>query len=150
MAEAYAIVRRLAGEGDPEAMFALADMFWRGAGVEQNVALGREIFRRAAAAGHPMALLASWDELVHGAEVWLVVTFFPGLVWALVHRYRLGDESLGRLLVAALAYPAFLLLGLVATFRAIARQATGRQAWAKTERLAEEPLSSPLQHALAA
>jgi cellulose synthase/poly-beta-1,6-N-acetylglucosamine synthase-like glycosyltransferase len=85
------------------------------------------------AAGHPMALLASWDELVHGAEV-----------WALVHRYRLGDESLGRLLVAALAYPAFLLLGLVATFRAIARQATGRQAWAKTERLAEDPITTAL------
>jgi 1,2-diacylglycerol 3-beta-glucosyltransferase len=58
-----------------------------------------------------------------------------------VHRFHLGDENLRRLLVAALAYPLFLLLGLVATYRAIARQATGRQAWAKTERLAEEPIA---------
>ena len=66
VAEAYAIVRRLAGAGDPEAMFALADMFWRGAGVEQNVALGREIFRRAAAAGHPMATRAYTNLLANG------------------------------------------------------------------------------------
>ena len=93
--------------------------------------------------GHPLGLLQSWAELTRGAGVWLGVTYFPGLVWALVHRYRLGDETLRRLLVAALAYPAFLLLGLVATYRALGRQATGRQAWAKTERLAEEPIPAP-------
>jgi hypothetical protein len=68
------------------------------------------------------------------------VTCFPGFVWALVHRHRLGDSDVARLLTAALAYPAFLLLGLVATYRAIFRQASGRQTWAKTERLMEEPL----------
>jgi 1,2-diacylglycerol 3-beta-glucosyltransferase len=98
----------------------------------------------ALAVGHPMSYLPSWGDLADNAGVWLAVTFFPGLVWALVHRYRLRDESLQRLLVAALAYPAFLLLGLVATYRAIARQATGRQAWAKTERLAEAPITTAL------
>jgi 1,2-diacylglycerol 3-beta-glucosyltransferase len=95
------------------------------------------------AAGHPIPLLADRQALLEGAGVWLVVTWFPGFVWALVHRYRLRDETLRRLFVAALVYPAFLLLGLVATYRAIGRQATGRQAWAKTERLAEEPLPAP-------
>ena len=95
------------------------------------------------ALGHPIPFLRSWQELAGGAGTWLAVTFFPGLVWALVHRYRLGDERLRRLLVAALAYPAFLLLGLVATYRALARQAAGRQAWAKTDRLAEEPIAAP-------
>jgi 1,2-diacylglycerol 3-beta-glucosyltransferase len=93
--------------------------------------------------GHPTAFLHSWAEVARTGGLGLGVTFFPGFVWALVHRYRLRDESLRRLLVAALAYPAFLLLGLVATYRAIARQATGRQAWAKTERLAEEPIPAP-------
>ncbi|MBL7262295.1 glycosyltransferase [Paractinoplanes lichenicola] len=87
--------------------------------------------------GHPIPYLPNWSELGLGGGVWLVVTWFPGFVWALLHRFRLRDETLPRLLVAALAYPAFLLLGLVATYRAIARQATGRQSWAKTERLAE-------------
>ncbi|WP_249998950.1 glycosyltransferase [Actinoplanes sp. M2I2] len=91
-------------------------------------------------AGHPISVFSSWSELADSAAVWLGVTWFPGFVWALVHRYRLRDETLPRLLLAALAYPAFLLLGLVATYRAIGRQATGRQAWAKTERLAEAPL----------
>lgn len=100
-------------------------------------------------AGHPMPYLASWDAMAESGEVWAAVTIFPGVVWALVHRHRLGDETLPRLLVAALAYPAFLLLGLVATYRAIVRQARGQQAWAKTERLIE-PLQHPLEVALAA
>jgi 1,2-diacylglycerol 3-beta-glucosyltransferase len=101
-------------------------------------------------AGHPMPYLASWDAMAESGEVWAAITIFPGVVWALVHRHRLGDETLPRLLVAALAYPAFLVLGLVATYRAIVRQAQGKQAWAKTERLTEEPLQHPLEVALAA
>ncbi|GAB2600282.1 N-acetyl-glucosamine transferase [Paractinoplanes abujensis] len=97
----------------------------------------------ALAVGHPLSLIGSWLVLGQSAAVWLIVTWFPGFVWALLHRFRLRDETLPRLLVAALAYPAFLLLGLVATYRAIARQATGRQAWAKTERLAEEEIPTP-------
>jgi hypothetical protein len=42
-----------------------------------------------------------------------------------------------------LAYPAFLFLGLVSTWRAIGRQVTRRGAWAKSERLAEEPIPAP-------
>ncbi|MBU2663902.1 glycosyltransferase [Actinoplanes bogorensis] len=95
------------------------------------------------ALGHPFPFLPRWHDLLASAGVWLGVTWFPGFVWALVHRYRLRDETVRRLFIAALAYPAFLLLGLVATYRAIARQATGRQAWAKTERLAEEELPAP-------
>lgn len=90
--------------------------------------------------GSPMSYLPTWSALASSAGVWLAVTLFPGLVWTLVHRHRLGDEGLPRLLVAAAAYPAFLILGLVATYRALVRQATGRQAWAKTERLAEDAL----------
>jgi 1,2-diacylglycerol 3-beta-glucosyltransferase len=102
------------------------------------------------AAGHPVGYLHSWWALAETGEVWFAVTFFPGLVWALVHRHRFGDESVGRLLTAALAYPAFLVLGLVATYRALVRQARGRQAWAKTERLTEAPLDGQLDVALAA
>jgi 1,2-diacylglycerol 3-beta-glucosyltransferase len=100
------------------------------------------------AIGHPLSFLGSWRELADSAAVWLAVTWFPGFAWALVHRYRLRDETLLRLLLAALAYPAFLLLGLIATYRAVARQATGRQAWAKTERLAEEPIPAPAPDAV--
>src|SRR3954470_12627507 len=89
--------------------------------------------------GHPMPYLDSWRELLDSGELWFAVTFFPGLIWAVVHRFRLGAETTGRLLVAALASPAFLLLGLVATYRALVRQARGQQAWSKTERLTEEP-----------
>jgi hypothetical protein len=101
-------------------------------------------------AGHPVPYLQSWHDLAYSGEVWFGVTFFPGFVWAFVHRHRLGDETLLRLLTAAAAYPAFLLLGLVATYRAIVRQYRGQQTWAKTERLMEEPLQHPLQVALAA
>jgi 1,2-diacylglycerol 3-beta-glucosyltransferase len=100
--------------------------------------------------GHPVEYLRSWNDLADTGEVWFAVTFFPGFIWALVHRHRLGDETLLRLLTAAAAYPAFLLLGLVATYRAIVRQARGQQTWAKTERLSEEPLQHPLDVALAA
>jgi cellulose synthase/poly-beta-1,6-N-acetylglucosamine synthase-like glycosyltransferase len=100
--------------------------------------------------GHPMPYLPSWPALAVSGGMWFAVTLFPGFVWALVHRYRLRDETLRRLLTAAAAYPIFLLLGLVATYRAIGRQAAGRQAWAKTERLAEEPLHQARQVALAA
>jgi 1,2-diacylglycerol 3-beta-glucosyltransferase len=100
--------------------------------------------------GHPMPYLDSWRELVDSGELWFAVMFFPGLIWAVVHRLRLGDETTVRLLVAALAYPAFLMLGLVATYRAMVRQARGRQTWAKTERLTEEPAQAPREVALAA
>jgi hypothetical protein len=75
-----------------------------------------------------------------GAALWLLAMLLPGLAWAVMHRLRLRDERLSRCLVAGAAYPAFLLLGLVSTWRAIGRQLTGRNGWAKTERLVEEPI----------
>jgi cellulose synthase/poly-beta-1,6-N-acetylglucosamine synthase-like glycosyltransferase len=75
-----------------------------------------------------------------GPALWLASLLLPGLVWAALHRLRLGDERWRRLIPAGLFYPFFLLLGLVSTWRAIARQALGRGGWAKTERLADAPL----------
>ncbi|GAA4933875.1 glycosyltransferase [Actinoplanes utahensis] len=91
--------------------------------------------------GHPISFLPTWVALAESGGVWLAVTTFPGVLWALVHKRKHGDERTARMLTAALAYPAFLILGLAATYRALGRQASGRQGWAKTERLAEEPLA---------
>ncbi|GIE87384.1 glycosyltransferase family 2 protein [Actinoplanes regularis] len=91
--------------------------------------------------GHPLPILPTWFALGESLGIWLVVTMFPGLVWVLVHRAKRADEALPRMLLAALAYPAFLLLGMAATYRALGRQLTGKHSWAKTERLVEEPLA---------
>jgi 1,2-diacylglycerol 3-beta-glucosyltransferase len=74
-----------------------------------------------------------------GLALWLGALLVPGVIWAVLHRVRLRDERLGRMVLAGLAYPGFLLLGLVSTWRAVGRQASGRNGWAKTERVAEEP-----------
>jgi cellulose synthase/poly-beta-1,6-N-acetylglucosamine synthase-like glycosyltransferase len=87
-------------------------------------------------------MIHSWTQMGHVAAFWAIGMTVPGLVWAAVHRLQLGDEKFSRLLSAALAYPFFLLLGLVSTWRAIGRQVSRRQAWAKTERLAEEPVAA--------
>ncbi|MER7001896.1 glycosyltransferase [Dactylosporangium sp. NPDC000555] len=87
-------------------------------------------------------LIHSWGQLFEVAVVWAAGMTAPGVVWAAVHRVQLRDEKLPTLLKAALAYPFFLMLGLVATWRAIGRQISRRQAWAKTERLAEEPATA--------
>ena len=71
--------------------------------------------------------------------VWLLAMLAPFVLWGGLHRFHLRDEKLSRLLLAGLCYPAFLFLGLLSTYRAIGRQATGRNSWAKTERLAEGP-----------
>src|SRR5690242_36274 len=94
--------------------------------------------------GHgPTFLVHSRAELAGTGALWLAGLTVPGLLWALLHRIQLRDEKLSRLLVAALAYPGFLALGLISTWRAIGRQVSKRQTWAKTERLAEEPTSLP-------
>jgi cellulose synthase/poly-beta-1,6-N-acetylglucosamine synthase-like glycosyltransferase len=84
-------------------------------------------------------LVDSWAELGTAAAIWLGALFAPGLLWAVTHRIKLRDERLSRLLVAGLAYPCFLALGLVSTCRAIGRHVSRRNSWAKTERLAEAP-----------
>jgi cellulose synthase/poly-beta-1,6-N-acetylglucosamine synthase-like glycosyltransferase len=87
---------------------------------------------------HPF-LVANWTELATAAAVWTGALFVPGLLWAVLHRIKLRDERLPRLLLAALVYPYFLILGLVSTWRAIGRHVARRQTWAKTERLVETP-----------
>lgn len=65
-AEAMAIIERLAAQGEPEALFTLADLHWRGGPVKQDFARGRELFGRASDAGHPMALRAYTNLLASG------------------------------------------------------------------------------------
>ena len=113
---------------------------WLNALITAVIGVGVLVAAGGLAAGRPFAYLSTWGELAQTGAVTLAVTLFPGFLWAFVHRHRLRDERLRRLFLAAAVYPAFLLLGLVATFRAIVRQAQGRQAWAKTERLTEEPI----------
>jgi cellulose synthase/poly-beta-1,6-N-acetylglucosamine synthase-like glycosyltransferase len=84
-------------------------------------------------------MVTSVPHLAEGLGVWAAALTMPSVMWAVVHRLLLGDEKLSRILRAALVYPGFLFLGLVSTWRAIGRQVTGRQTWAKTERLAEAP-----------
>lgn len=84
-------------------------------------------------------LVDTWAELGTAAAVWTGALFVPGLLWAVLHRIKLRDETLPRLLLAALVYPYFLILGLVSTWRAIGRHVARRNTWAKTERLAENP-----------
>jgi hypothetical protein len=91
---------------------------------------------------HPF-LVRSWAELAVAAAVWTGALFAPGLLWAVTHRVKLRDERLSRLLVAGLAYPWFLVLGLVSTWRAIGRHITRRNTWAKTDRIAETPAEPP-------
>ncbi|WP_279579065.1 glycosyltransferase family 2 protein [Fodinicola feengrottensis] len=69
--------------------------------------------------------------------IWLAALIFPGVVWGLVHRIQNADEPLGRTLLVGLAY-GFLVIGIAATWRALGRHLTGRNSWAKTERLVEE------------
>jgi prolyl 4-hydroxylase len=64
--EAMTMLSRLAMEGDPDAMFALGDACWRGAGVPQDMPQGREIFRYASDAGHPIARRAYTNLLASG------------------------------------------------------------------------------------
>lgn len=73
--------------------------------------------------------------------IWIGALVAPGLMWGLVHRLKHGDEPLWRSLAVGVIYPAFLVLGSVATLRALYRYLTKRNMWAKTERLAEEPVA---------
>jgi len=97
--------------------------------------------RLAADPAHPF-LVKSWAELAVAAVIWVAAMFAPGVLWAVTHRIKLRDERLPRLLVAGLAYPWFLAVGLVSTWRAIGRHVTRRNTWAKTERLAEAPATA--------
>lgn len=65
-AEGMLIVNQLATQGDPEAMFTLALLKWRGDTVPQDLPRARELFRRAAEAGHPIAIGAHTNLLASG------------------------------------------------------------------------------------
>lgn len=69
--------------------------------------------------------------------VWVAAVMFPGLMWAMWYWAVVRAVSLHRCVLAGLCYPVFLMLGVVATWRAVWRHAAGRQGWAKTERLTE-------------
>jgi 1,2-diacylglycerol 3-beta-glucosyltransferase len=89
--------------------------------------------------GHgPTFWITSWTQMGQTFGLWLLAMVIPPLMWAVFHRIRLKDEKLHRMVLAALVYPAFLFLGLVSTWRAIGRQITRKQTWAKTERLVED------------
>lgn len=69
---------------------------------------------------------------------WLAVLFGPGLLWAVTYLLRYADAAPGRALLAGLAYPGFVGLGLVASWRALGRHLAGR-----TGRVRTGPLSEP-------
>ena len=105
---------------------------------------GDAMWRLTPGHGEPF-LVHTWPELATVVSIWIAALLAPPLLWAVVHHAQLRDERLGRLLLAAVAYPGFLMLGLISTWRAVLRQVTGRSAWAKTERLAEELDEEPVR-----
>jgi cellulose synthase/poly-beta-1,6-N-acetylglucosamine synthase-like glycosyltransferase len=84
-------------------------------------------------------LIAETGDLGQAVLVWIAALLLPGIMWAIVYCVRLRDEPPHRALLAGLCYPAFLALGVLATWRAVFRVALKRNVWAKTERLAESP-----------
>jgi prolyl 4-hydroxylase len=64
--EALPIIRRLADQGDSDALFTLGDMYWCGMGLPQQLDTGRELFRRASDAGNPAAIRAYTNLLASG------------------------------------------------------------------------------------
>ena len=66
-ADAVAMIDRLAKTGHPEALFIMADMYWRGGGlVPHDVFRGRKLFAAAAAAGNPKAAPIATNLLASG------------------------------------------------------------------------------------
>jgi prolyl 4-hydroxylase len=65
--EAMLIINQLAAEGEPEALWVLGDLHWRGQLVPTDMPRGRELMRRAAEAGHPTATRAYTNLLASGA-----------------------------------------------------------------------------------
>jgi 1,2-diacylglycerol 3-beta-glucosyltransferase len=83
-------------------------------------------------------LIATDDAVPLAVGIWVGAFVFPGIMWGLWHRWTIGDVASWRCLVAGLCYPLFLLIGVVATWRGMARHLRRENAWAKTERLEEE------------
>jgi hypothetical protein len=91
------------------------------AGMSTGVSFGGLI---AIGSGAPMAV-----------AVWIIALLFPGTMWALWYWWVLGDERLHRCVLAGFLYPMFLIMGVVATWRAIWRHAVRQSGWVKTERV---------------
>jgi cellulose synthase/poly-beta-1,6-N-acetylglucosamine synthase-like glycosyltransferase len=87
-------------------------------------------------------VVTSWRELLVMTGIGALAMWLPHLLWAVLHRWQLRDERFTRMFLAGLVYPMFLFLGLLGTWRAVGRQATGRNSWTKTERLAESPATT--------
>lgn len=65
-AEAIQLIREVASTGDPEGLFVLGEMTWRGGLVEQEPVRGRTLFEYAAARGHPGANIIMTNLLANG------------------------------------------------------------------------------------
>ncbi len=65
-AEAIVIVNQLAAQNEPEALFTLAEMKWRGGMVQQDLPAARELYRRAGEAGHGQAAALYTNLLASG------------------------------------------------------------------------------------
>jgi prolyl 4-hydroxylase len=66
VSEAIKIIEDRASVDDADALFTLGDIYWRGAGVPQDLARGRELFRRSSDAGQPMGIRAYTNLLASG------------------------------------------------------------------------------------
>jgi prolyl 4-hydroxylase len=64
--EALVILDQLAEQGEPEALWVLGDLHWRGFLVPRDIPRGRELIRRAADAGHAIAARAHTNLLASG------------------------------------------------------------------------------------
>lgn len=64
--EAILIVNQLAARADPEALFTLAEMKWRGGMVPQDLAAARDLYRRAGEAGNRLGAVYYTNLLASG------------------------------------------------------------------------------------
>ncbi len=80
--------REAADQGDLDAMVALAGLYEAGDGVPASPAMARQLYRRAAARGHPVAQLNLGDSYSRGtatdlprAYLWLSLAAAQGRTW---------------------------------------------------------------------
>ena len=66
LAEALKIIEHHAAARDPDALFTLGDMYWRGVAVAQDLGRARELFEAASDVGQPMAVRAFTNLLSTG------------------------------------------------------------------------------------
>jgi prolyl 4-hydroxylase len=83
-AECLALTERAAAAGDAEGLLWLAEVYWNGGPRPQDFARGRELYRRASEAGHPVARASYTNMLASGAA--------GSRDWSLALR-RLAEET---------------------------------------------------------